>query len=206
MQQELILHIGLPKTGSTSIQTFLAQNRSTLMCHAIDYLAPAGYFERGRLGDIAKGNGRFFAQSLLPTNDPMCLPPNDRFVAALRDAIEKCRAERVLLSSELFVFASEAGWSELVDICGRQGRKLRLIAAVRSHADIISSTLIELARSFGLADLSRERIGTWAAPARLNVTPLPKQLPSFVSATAATCPPRCRMPSRACVQPTGRGP
>jgi hypothetical protein len=231
MQRELILHIGLPKTGSTSIQTFLVQNRSALMRHAIDYLAPAGYFERGRPANIAKGNGRYFAQSLLPADDPMCLPPNDRFVAALRDAIEKCSAERVLLSSELFVFASEVGWSEVVDICERQGRKLRLIAAVRNHADIISSSLIELARSFGLADLSRERIrlfyahhpalkygsffsalrrlagdrihvlshdravadrslmadflgaleishgdGTWAEPARLNVTPSPEAI------------------------------
>jgi hypothetical protein len=88
MQRELILHIGLPKTGSTWIQTFLARNRTALMHHAIDYLAPAGYFERGRLANIAKGNGRYFAQSLLPADDPMCLPSNDRFVAALRDAIE----------------------------------------------------------------------------------------------------------------------
>jgi hypothetical protein len=158
MQRELILHIGLPKTGSTSIQAFLAQNRSALLRYAIDYLPPVRYFEHGRPAKIAKGNGQHFAQSLLPTDDPMCLSSNDRFIAAFRDAIENCAAERVLLSSELFIFASEDGWSEVVDICERQDRRLRLIAAVRNHADIISSSLIEMTKTFGMIDLSPQRI------------------------------------------------
>jgi hypothetical protein len=149
IKRELILHIGLPKTGSTSIQAFVTQNRSRLLRHGIDYLTSPKF---------AKGNGQHFAQSLLPSVDPMRLPPTDALVAAFHDAIKNCTSERVLVSSELFTFASAEGWSELRDICDRRGRSLRLIAVVRNHADAISSSLIELVKTFGLTDLSREHI------------------------------------------------
>jgi hypothetical protein len=154
VKRELIFHIGLPKTGSSSIQAFLAQNRSQLLRHGIDYPAPPKF---------AKGNGYHFAQSLLPGSDPMRRSPTDALVAAFHDAIKDCAAERVLVSSELFTFASAEGWSQLRQLCNRQDRSLRLIAVVRNHVDVISSSLIELVRTFGLTDLSPEHIRSFYA-------------------------------------------
>jgi hypothetical protein len=154
MKRELIFHIGLPKTGSSSIQAFLAQNCSQLLRHGIDYPAPPKF---------AKGNGYHFAQSLLPSSDPMRRSATDALVAAFHDTIKDCTAERVLVSSELFTFASAEGWSELRDICDQRGSSLRLIAVVRNHADFISSSLIELIRTFGLTDLSPEYIRSFYA-------------------------------------------
>ena len=153
-RRELIFHIGLPKTGSSSIQAFLAENRRQLSRHGIDYPAPPKF---------AKGNGYHFAQSLLPSCDPMRRSPTDALVAAFQDAINDCTTQRVLVSSELFTFASEEGWSALRDLCDRQGRSLRLVAVVRNHADVISSSLIELIRTFGLTDLSPEHIRSFYA-------------------------------------------
>lgn len=34
---KLILHLGMPKTGSTSIQTFMAQNRDNLLALGVLY-------------------------------------------------------------------------------------------------------------------------------------------------------------------------
>jgi hypothetical protein len=153
-RRELIFHIGLPKTGSSSIQAFLAENRAQLLRHGIDYPAPPKF---------AKGNGYHFAQSLLPSTDPMHRSPTDALVAAFHDAIENCAAERLLVSSELFTFASAEGWSELRDLCDRRDRSLRLIAVVRNHADVISSSLIELVRTFRLTDLSPEYIRSFYA-------------------------------------------
>jgi hypothetical protein len=153
-RRELIFHIGLPKTGSSSIQAFLAENRSRLLRHGVDYPAPPNF---------AKGNGYHFAQSLLPGSDPMRRSATDPLVAAFHDAIENCTAERVLVSSELFTFASTEGWSELRDLCDRRGRSLRFVAVVRNHADFISSSLIELVRTFSLTDLSPEYIRSFYA-------------------------------------------
>ena len=56
-QKILFLHIGHPKTGTSALQVFLAQNREILLQHNLDY-PPIGKYEEAFEGGIAAGNGR----------------------------------------------------------------------------------------------------------------------------------------------------
>ena len=80
MAQELIIHIGLPKTGSTALQAFFSRNREELLKHSIDYL-PMGEFRQGQAGGIASGNGAYVARSMLPAQDPAYLSWDESRIA-----------------------------------------------------------------------------------------------------------------------------
>ena len=54
MRKDLIFHIGLPKTGSTAIQAFLARNIEILDEHGISY--PFITEETASAGRVSEGN------------------------------------------------------------------------------------------------------------------------------------------------------
>ena len=94
MNRQLIIHIGLPKTGSTAAQTFFARNREALLSHSIDYL-PIGEFHDGEIGRIASGNGAYLARSMLPRSDGAYLRwEEDRVRDALLAAIDEFEREQ----------------------------------------------------------------------------------------------------------------
>src|SRR5689334_3208476 len=114
MQRELVIHIGLPKTGSTALQNFLSRNRAVLLESSVDYL-PIGEFNEGASGQIASGNGAFVARSMLPPEDPAFLHWDEpRIGPEFEKAVEASKAKRMLISSELFALPRIDAWGKLV--------------------------------------------------------------------------------------------
>lgn len=143
MQRELVIHIGLPKTGSTALQNFLSRNRTLLLDSSVDYL-PIGEFKEGASGQIASGNGAFVARSMLPPEDPAFLPwDQPRISTEFEKAVEASTANRLLISSELFALPRIDAWSKLMALCDKHKLALRIMAAVRNPSDWLSSAYLQ---------------------------------------------------------------
>lgn len=158
--RELVVHIGLPKTGSTAIQTFLARNRERLLSQDADYL-PVGDFKKGVDAQIASGNGAHLARSLLqPTSDDF-LPESHPIIAKALQSLRQSPARRVILSSEHFAFASDEGWNRLCALGKEQGRDIVIVAVLRNHCDWISSSYIQLIRNHGVQSAAPEDLAEY---------------------------------------------
>jgi hypothetical protein len=143
MARDLLVHIGLPKTGSTALQTFFSRNRAGLLNHSIDYLQ-IGEFREGEVGRIASGNGAFIARSMLPPDDAAFLPWDEKIVSgALKAAILGSSAQKLLLSSELFALPEYGSWSNILKLCDDCGLQLGIIAVVRNQCDWLSSSYLQ---------------------------------------------------------------
>jgi len=98
---ELILHFGMPKTGSTAIQRFLFDNQKILLSQGILY--PVS----GRYSEISI-NHRSLSYTLNPSPKKIHNPipkPNysfDEYCDQLHKEIFQTNAKKVVLSSEMF--------------------------------------------------------------------------------------------------------
>lgn len=139
------LHIGPPKTGSSSIQNFMARNRAELKRHAVLYpkLTSAkgtpskrhGVLRRSdeRFGPIAEANWRTLEASLAETG------------------------MNVVLSSEFFcdAFRQMEELDGFLDVFDRHGYRVRIVAYVRDQPDWLNSWYVEnQKRLSGLQDFS----------------------------------------------------
>ncbi|MFV8819972.1 hypothetical protein [Haliea sp. E17] len=133
---KLYLHIGRPKTGSTALQRFLADNAPHLQQAGLLYPL-AGRFQQA---------SHLFAYACLPQ---MCtaagLPRPD--AALLWQQLERERessgASAVVLSSENFWFASPADLPEDLE----QRYDVQVIAYVRRQDNVIASSFCEEAKA-----------------------------------------------------------
>ena len=91
MSRRLILHIGHPKTGTTSIQTFLVTHRTALERHGV-YVPRSGWIEGAHHG-LAEN---YFSVRRLPSQT------SDHLFALERELTET-QAPTVVLSSEAFI-------------------------------------------------------------------------------------------------------
>lgn len=101
MKKKIYLHIGQPKTGTSSIQVFLAKNAEKLKQHG--YLYPElESLEDARKGEITSGNMGYISRTLLPELHGE-FPPGSDYKVELKkliSSIEKVECDNVILSSE----------------------------------------------------------------------------------------------------------
>jgi hypothetical protein len=143
MARELLIHIGLPKTGSTALQSFFSKNREALLKASIDYL-PMGEFKHGKSGNIASGNGAYVARSILPPQDPAYLPWDDgRVGATFRAMAQNGSANKLLISSELFALPKPEAWNKLLELCRELDLVPTVIAVIRNQIDWLSSSYLQ---------------------------------------------------------------
>src|SRR5262245_32437656 len=109
--KSLVLHVGIPKTGSSALQVCWAQNREALLSQSLDYFE-LGDFLLGLRGKISSGNGAHLARSFLRPQAEAHMPNREQQLATLDRKISESRCETGLLSSELFVFADDARLAE----------------------------------------------------------------------------------------------
>lgn len=150
--REIILHLGVPKTGTSAIQVFLARNRAALAARGVDYL-PIGEFGLGREGHISSGNGAYLARTLLPENAPARLADARPHHAAFYAALEQSACATGLVSSELFTDARHELFEELLVALRAKGIAPRAIIYVRRQDQLLTSAYIQQVKRHGSTEL-----------------------------------------------------
>ncbi len=148
--KNLFIHIGLPKTGSSVLQVFLAKNAQKLLSHSYDYFR-IGQFDAGYNGLIASGNGSQLSRCLLPNEHPSYLG-SAYSVDNRRSFLTHLRMNEVangILSSELFVEADKEKMISLIDEIKALGISVKFIYFIRSQDQILSSMYIQQVKRHG---------------------------------------------------------
>jgi len=134
----LIIHGGLPKTGTSSLQVFFARNRAKLLERDVDYL-PIGDFESASAGLISTGNGVLVARSLLPDGNPSSLDDPGLHLDNFSRAAVASAFGTLLLSSEYFANADLLRLKAWADDLRGQGITAKLVYFIRSQDQLISA-------------------------------------------------------------------
>ncbi|HEB7551330.1 TPA: hypothetical protein RZH73_001835, partial [Campylobacter coli] len=100
--KELWIHAGMPKNGSSALQSFFAKNIENLKREGIDYPSFVDLTSAKNDG-ITSGNGAMIARTLLDKNHPIYLNDSEvRLQSELIDFVLKSSCNRILISSEYF--------------------------------------------------------------------------------------------------------
>jgi len=141
----LVIHAGLPKTGSTALQVFLARNHAALRRQSFDYFR-LGEFKEGSAGKISSGNGFLVARSLLPPGDGSATTNPASHLAALTRAIAASPCETGILSSEYFAHADTARLTDWVTALRAAGLRVRLMYFIRDQVQALSSMYVQFVK------------------------------------------------------------
>jgi len=131
--KELLVHTGTFKTGSTLLQTFLAQNRTRLDGAGISYKVRENYGDHtGNASDLVQG---MLNRSL-----------SREYVA--RIVLESFGGKNAsILSSEAFTFFSDAEWGAIRDICDSHDINVKILIYIRNVYPYYMSSYIQAFKS-----------------------------------------------------------
>ena len=131
----LFLHIGLPKTGTSALQVFLASNIEALSRNNITY--PWARADVAIEQRITSGNGAFFAKTAFTAEE-------DAEVALqqLKHVLSEGRS--VLLSSEFFVDWHRDRVTKLHELASRSGFQTKVIVYLREQSDHIVTAYFQV--------------------------------------------------------------
>jgi hypothetical protein len=139
---KLYIHAGLPKTGSSALQVFLARNADALRIDGIDYLA-IGEFAEGAAGKISSGNGAHIARGLLPDGDVNRQDVAASHLTALLGAMASSACETGLMSGEFFASADPVRLRDFVTMLRAQGATPVLVYFVRAQDQMLASMYVQ---------------------------------------------------------------
>jgi hypothetical protein len=138
----LVIHAGLPKTGSSALQVFLARNHEALRRQSFDYLE-LGDFQGGRAGRISSGNGFLVARSLIAPGDPSAAETPALHLAALDRAIAASPSENGIISSEYFPECDPARLKSWAASLAKTGIRVRMMYFIRAQTQALSSMYVQ---------------------------------------------------------------
>jgi hypothetical protein len=138
----LVLHIGIPKTGSSAIQVFLARNRPVLLREGVDYLS-IGEFNMGVAGKISSGNGAFVARCLFPEEAHAKIVRGEPNLTEALEAIRASGAHTGLISSELFVDADPKLLADFLKMLRNLGICPRVFYFIRAQEQFLMSSYVQ---------------------------------------------------------------
>lgn len=120
-----LLHIGPPKTGTTTLQNAFHVNREALALHGVHY---AGKSQQARAAAAALALNR-----TVPGSEPGTLSAWDNLVAEVRGVDTRC----VVISSETFAHCDDRAADTAV--AAFDASRLQLVMTMRPLADILPS-------------------------------------------------------------------
>lgn len=159
MTRELYIHIGYHKTGTTAIQNFLFNNRKKLLDNNILYP------EIGLLPNKSHPLLPFnHMMGVIPQNVPPWYRALDKPIQSslevlkrLRDEIDKSKCNKVIISSEEFVYLSiHSETLQLLEMIREvfYDFKIRIICYVREPIDFLLSFYNQIIKGTGTAKFS----------------------------------------------------
>jgi hypothetical protein len=149
--KEIILHPGMPKTGTSALQVFLARNHAALKERGVDYL-PIGEFNLGLKGSISSGNGSFLARTLLPPNSPAWIADGERYHAEFHAAVRASTADVGIVSSEMFIDAAREQLEKLLASLRERGIAVKVLYYIRRHDQFLASAYMQQVKRHGCTD------------------------------------------------------
>jgi hypothetical protein len=141
----LVFHIGIPKTGSSAIQVFLARNRPALLREGVDYLN-IGEFNMGVAGKISSGNGAFLARCLLPEGARAKIVPGEAHLTEALEAIKASDAHTGIISSEMFVDVDRKLMADFLETLRNLGICPRVFYFIRAQDQFLMSSFIQMVK------------------------------------------------------------
>jgi hypothetical protein len=155
--KSLVLHIGIPKTGTSALQVFCAQNRAAMLAQSVDYFE-LGEFALGAGGKISAGNGAHLARSFLRPKGAAYKPDREQQLAALDRQISASTCDVGLLSSEMFVFAEDAALAEFAQWLAARGIELKFFYYIREQVEFLSSSYIQQVKRHACTETAEKYI------------------------------------------------
>jgi len=158
--ETLIIHGGIPKTGSSTLQVFLAKNYARLKANSYEYFK-LGEFAQGENGRISSGNGALIARSLLASTDLERIDDGNGHLEALHDAIRESDCTTGLISSEFFAAADPDKLSRWAHKITSSGIKLKYIYLIRSQHQWLASGYVQAVKRAGYQGYPEEFVRSY---------------------------------------------
>jgi hypothetical protein len=160
--KKIIIHCGMPKTGSSALQVQLAQSRKNLLKYGYDYLLK-GDFTHAEQGRITSGNGVELARSYLnPEHAASLASRRDELTETFRQMIAETD-NHVILSSEFYSAIPRPLLGELAASLSDLG-EVQLVFFVREQINALASTYIQQVKRHMLTQFPDEYFADWDGP------------------------------------------
>lgn len=146
MLDNIILHIGFDKTGSTAIQLACFANRNALLSHSIIY---PNNWNHGQLGSCFYDEPtRYSYNAELGRNDASLIRVEDRlYLDAMIHEIQNTQARTMVLSSEAFCFMEDEPIKKLKDFLFGLSKNISVLVYYREPLSYAVSAMSQRART-----------------------------------------------------------
>jgi len=149
--KQIVLHMGMRETGTSSVQAFLAANRAALKERSIDYLE-LGESKLGLEGRISPANGSLLARTLLHPDAPARIPDGQQHHAQLHAAVGNSRADIGIVSSEYFVDAAREKLEKFLAPLRSRGLTIKAFYHIRRQDQFLNSAYMRRVKQHGYTD------------------------------------------------------
>ena len=140
MKADFYIHIGLHKTGTTSIQATFFQNRKLLLAHGINYLPLSENHSTTLYPLFIEEPHRYQPNRRAGIDTPRkAAKKNAATKAALRRALENNNSPKVVVSGEDLSMLPAAGLQRLKDMLAPYAERFQIIVYVREPYATVSS-------------------------------------------------------------------
>lgn len=137
--EQLIIHAGMPKNGSSALQVMFAKNYDSLKELSVEYFK-TGEFDAGLTGNITSGNGALLSRSLLSEKHEAYLhDPKREHLKELLKLIKKSDSKIGILSSEFFTNIPKQSIELLRNECAKFGVSVKYFYYVRRQDQFLMS-------------------------------------------------------------------
>lgn len=159
MRAKFYIHIGVPKTGTKSIQYALSDNRAILLAHGINSL-PFGPNHGTPLISLLRENPHKIPRNLLRHLDTpeKTASFNSSIGFRIKKALERNVSGKMVISGEGLSDLSAAEIERLKALLGPSAADFRIIVYVRDHYEYANSAFLQRLKSGSTLDNPRRKL------------------------------------------------